>query len=194
MHPDTLLGPLYQPFVTLAVSIILFEAGLRLSFGEVARGIRSIVVRLIAVGVLVTWLGVAVTVALLFNDMSRGVALLIGAVLVVSGPTVVLPMLAFIRPTRDVRSLLKWEGVLVDPIGALLGVFVFHAVQSGGAGEDRIPDEALASIGVGALRRSRGRCVPVAVAARSHTGRPDDGRPHHADGGRRRSGSRRPHP
>jgi NhaP-type Na+/H+ or K+/H+ antiporter len=151
VHPDALLGPLYQPFVTLAVSIILFEAGLRLSFGEVARGIRSIVVRLIAVGVLLTWLGVAVTVALLFDDMSRGVALLIGAVLVVSGPTVVLPMLAFIRPTRDVRSLLKWEGVLVDPIGALLGVFVFHAVQSGGAGDDRLPDEALASIGVGAL-------------------------------------------
>ena len=151
VHPDELLGSLYQPFVTLAVSIILFEAGLRLSFGEVARGIRSIVVRLIAIGVLLTWLGVAVTVALLFDDMSRGVALLIGAVLVVSGPTVVLPMLAFIRPTRDVRSLLKWEGVLVDPIGALLGVFVFHAVQSGGAGEDRLPDEALASIGVGAL-------------------------------------------
>ena len=151
VHPEALLGALYEPFVTLAVSIILFEAGLRLSFAEIAPGIRNVVVRLIAVGVLVTWLGVAVTVALLFNDMSRGVALLIGAILVVSGPTVVLPMLAFIRPTRDVRSLLKWEGVLVDPIGALLGVFVFHAVQSGGAGEDRIPDEALASIGVGAF-------------------------------------------
>jgi NhaP-type Na+/H+ or K+/H+ antiporter len=151
VHPDALLGALYEPFVTLAVSIILFEAGLRLSFAEIAPGIRNVVVRLIAVGVLVTWLGVAVTVALLFDDMSRGVALLIGAILVVSGPTVVPPMLAFIRPTRDVRSLLKWEGVLVDPIGALLGVLVFHAVQSGGAGEDRLPDEALASIGVGAF-------------------------------------------
>jgi NhaP-type Na+/H+ or K+/H+ antiporter len=151
VHPEALLGPLYQPFVTLAVSIILFEAGLRLAFGEVARGIRNVVVRLIAVGVLVTWLGVAVTVALLFDDMSRGVALLIGAILVVSGPTVVLPMLAFIRPTRGVRSLLKWEGVLVDPIGALLGVLVFHGVQSGGEGWDRFPSEALASIGAGAF-------------------------------------------
>ena len=151
VHPETLLGPLYQPFVTLAVSIILFEAGLRLSFGEVARGIRNIVARLVGVGVLVTWLGVAVTVALLFNDMNRGVALLIGAILVVSGPTVVLPMLAFIRPTRDVRSLLKWEGVLVDPIGALLGVLVFHGAQSGGEGWDWFSGEALASIGVGGL-------------------------------------------
>jgi NhaP-type Na+/H+ or K+/H+ antiporter len=151
VHPDALLGALYQPFVTLAVSIILFEAGLRLSFGEVARGIRNVVVRLIAVGVIVTWLAVAVAVALLFNDMSRDVALLIGAILVVSGPTVVLPMLAFIRPTRDVRSLLKWEGVLVDPIGALLGVLVFHWVQSGRAGEDRLLGEAVASIGAGAF-------------------------------------------
>jgi NhaP-type Na+/H+ or K+/H+ antiporter len=151
VHPDALLGALYQPFVTLAVGIILFEAGLRLSFGEVALGIRNVVVRLIAVGVVVTWLAVAVAVALLFSDMSRDVALLIGAILVVSGPTVVLPMLAFIRPTRDVRSLLKWEGVLVDPIGALLGVLVFHWVQSGGAGEDRLPGEAVASIGAGAF-------------------------------------------
>ena len=159
VHPDRLLGALYQPFVTLAVSIILFEAGLRLSFGEVARGIRNVVVRLITVGVLVTWLAVAVAVALLFNDMSRDVALLIGAILVVSGPTVVLPMLAFIRPTRDVRSLLKWEGVLVDPVGALLGVLVFHWVQSGGTGGGRLPGEALASIGAGAFVGVAGAAV-----------------------------------
>jgi NhaP-type Na+/H+ or K+/H+ antiporter len=159
VHPEALLGALYQPFVTLAVSIILFEAGLRLSFGEVALGIRNVVVRLIAVGVVVTWLGVAVAVVLLFNDMSRDVALLIGAILVVSGPTVVLPMLAFIRPTRDVRSLLKWEGVLVDPIGVLLGVLVFHWVQSGGAGEGRLPGEALASIGAGAFVGVAGAAV-----------------------------------
>ena len=159
VHPDALLGALYQPFVTVAVSIILFEAGLRLSFGEVARGIRNVVVRLIAVGVLVTWLGVAVAVALLFTDMSRDVALLIGAILVVTGPTVVLPMLAFIRPTRDVRSLLKWEGVLIDPIGALLGVLVFHWVQSGGGGGDRLPGEALASIGAGAFVGVAGAAV-----------------------------------
>jgi NhaP-type Na+/H+ or K+/H+ antiporter len=149
VHPDALLGALYQPFVTIAVGIILFEAGLRLSFGEVALGIHKVVIRLIAVGVLVTWLGVTATVALLFDDMSRGVALLIGAILVVSGPTVVLPMLAFIRPTREVRSLLKWEGVLVDPIGALLGVLVFHLVRSGGVRQNWRPGEALASIGVG---------------------------------------------
>lgn len=132
VHPDNLLGDLYQPFVSLAVGIILFEAGLRLSFSEVALGTHRVVARLVAVGIPVTALGIAATVGLLFSDMDSGVAALIGAILVVSGPTVVLPLLAFIRPMRDVRSLLKWEGVLVDPLGALVGVAVFTSVQSGG--------------------------------------------------------------
>jgi hypothetical protein len=61
---------------------------------------------------------------------------MVGAILVVSGPTVVLPLLAFVRPTDRVRSVLKWEGVLIDPVGALLGVLAFHAVIAG-AGNER---------------------------------------------------------
>jgi NhaP-type Na+/H+ or K+/H+ antiporter len=128
------MGALFQPFVSLAVGIILFEAGLRLSFDEIAPRVRGPVARLIAVGVLVTLVIVAATVAALFSGMATGVAILIGAILVVSGPTVVLPLLAFIRPAREVRTLLKWEGVLVDPVGALIGVLVFQGVQSGRAG------------------------------------------------------------
>ena len=147
IHPDNLLGSLYQPFVSIAVGVILFEAGLRLSFEEVVPGVRKAVVRLVFGGALLTWLAVAATVALLYDNMDRGVAFLIGAILVVSGPTVVLPLLAFIRPTRDVRSLLKWEGTLVDPIGALLGVLVFSAVKSGTGW----PGQMLADLGVGVL-------------------------------------------
>ncbi len=58
VHPDKLLGDLFQPFVSIAVGVILFEAGLRLSFGAIAPGARRLVVRLITLGVLVTWLGV----------------------------------------------------------------------------------------------------------------------------------------
>jgi len=148
VHPDELLGALYQPFVTIAVGVILFEAGLRLSFHEIVPAVRSAVVRLITIGALVTWLGITATLLLLFDDMDRGVALMIGAILVVSGPTVVLPLLAFIRPTRDVRSVLKWEGTLVDPIGALLGVIVFTGVSSGDGWQ---PGEMLFDLGVGAL-------------------------------------------
>lgn len=162
VHPDALLGPLYQPFVSIAVGVILFEAGLRLSFREVSRRVHSMVARLVTVGAVVTWLAIALTVALLFGGMNRGVAILIGAILVVSGPTVVLPLLTFIRPTGDVRSLLKWEGVLVDPIGAVLGVLVFLGVRSASAGGVRWhPGELLLSVGTGALIGAVGAAVLV---------------------------------
>jgi NhaP-type Na+/H+ or K+/H+ antiporter len=148
VHPDELLGPLYQPFVAIAVGVILFEAGLRLSLGELVPQVRKAVLRLVSWGVLATWLAITAAVTLLYDDIDRGVALLIGAILVVSGPTVVLPLLAFIRPTRDVRSLLKWEGTLVDPIGALLGLLVFSGV---GSGKGWQPGEMLLDLGVGAL-------------------------------------------
>ena len=148
VHPDELLGDLFQPFVSIAVGVILFEAGLRLSFAAIAPSARSLVVRLITLGVLVTWLGVSAAAALLIGGLDTRVALLIGAVLVVSGPTVVLPLLSFVRPQREVRSLLTWEGVLVDPIGALLGVLVFHAAVTGQAWH---PGEMLLSIGAGLL-------------------------------------------
>src|SRR5262249_21750277 len=122
VHPDNLLGALYQPFVSIAVGVILFEAGLRLSLDEVeSSGVRNVVARLVIGGAAITWLAITATVALLYNGMDTGAAFLIGAILVVSGPTVVLPLLAFIRPAGSVRALLKWEGTLVDPIGALLG-------------------------------------------------------------------------
>jgi NhaP-type Na+/H+ or K+/H+ antiporter len=146
VHPDRLLGDLYQPFVSIAVGVILFEAGLRLSFGSVAADARRLVVRLVVVGGLVTWLGIAAASHLLVGGLDSRVALLIGAILVVSGPTVVLPLLSFVRPERQVRSLLTWEGVLVDPVGALLGVLVFHAAASG---ESWHPGEMTLSIAVG---------------------------------------------
>jgi NhaP-type Na+/H+ or K+/H+ antiporter len=109
------------------------------------------VLRLVAIGVLVTWAGVAAAAALLFDGLGKGVPVLIGAILVVSGPTVVLPLLAFVRPNHAVRTLLMWEGVLVDPVGALLGVVVFHAVLSAGAGEQVMhPGAMLLSVATGA--------------------------------------------
>jgi NhaP-type Na+/H+ or K+/H+ antiporter len=156
VHPDVLLGGLYQPFVSVAVGVILFEAGLRLSFGELHASLRGVVLRLVAIGVLVSWAGVAVASALLFDGLGSGVPLMLGAILVVSGPTVVLPLLAFVRPTRMVRSTLAWEGTLVDPIGALLGVLVFHVVQAGSPGE---PGSLLWSLGVGTLVGGAGALV-----------------------------------
>jgi len=138
VHPDELFGTSFNPLVDVGVALILFEAGLRLSWEEVPwRGVKgaahSVVVRLISIGVALTFAGTMVATKLIF-DLDWGVCLVLGAILVVSGPTVVMPLLAFVRPTQTVRSTLKWEGTLIDPLGALLGVAAFTAVQNGATG------------------------------------------------------------
>lgn len=160
VQPEHLLGQLYQPFVSLAVGVILFEAGLRLSFARVSAQIRALVGRLVIVGMVVTWGCVAGATALLFDGLGVGVPLLIGAIVTVSGPTVVLPLLAYVRPERKLRSLLTWEGVLVDPLGALLGVVVFQAVSSAGAGGGGWrPGALLADLAVGAAIGAAGAAL-----------------------------------
>ena len=149
VNPNDLLGSVYQPFVSVAVGLILFEAGLRLRLHELAGGARRVVRALILIGVPVTVVGVTLAVKLIFG-LSWGVSLVLGAVLVVSGPTVVLPLLAFVRPSDRVRTVLKFEGVLIDPIGALLGVLAFQAVQNGAGGNQPFHlGELLLSVGTG---------------------------------------------
>ena len=155
VHPDALLGNAFQPLVSLGVGLILFEAGLRLRLDEVRGRARRVVERLVVVGPLVTAVGVALAVKLLFG-LGWGVSAVLGAILVVSGPTVVLPLLAFVRPTDRVRSVLKWEGVLIDPLGALLGVLAFQVVLAS-PGYD--PGEMALSIGTGLLVGAGGAAV-----------------------------------
>ncbi len=151
VHPDGLFGDAFQPLVSLGVGLILFEAGLRLRRHELHGGIRSVVLRLISGGAIITLAGVTLAAKLIF-DLGWGVSAVIGAILVVSGPTVVLPLLAFVRPTGRVRSVLKWEGTLIDPIGALLGVMAFTAARAGAGGEKPFhPGELAGSLIVGFL-------------------------------------------
>ncbi len=151
VHPDKLFGDTFTPLVDLGVGLILFEAGLRLRLSELGEGIRGVVARLISIGTVLTMGGVTIAVKLIFG-LSIGVSAVLGAILVVSGPTVVLPLLAFVRPADRVRSVLKWEGTLIDPIGAVLGVAAFELVQAG-AGTDQPfhPGQVLGGLAVGAL-------------------------------------------
>jgi NhaP-type Na+/H+ or K+/H+ antiporter len=149
VRPAFLFGNTFQPIVSLGVGLILFEAGLRLRFDELQGGSRRVVLRLIPIGVLLTVLGVTLGAKLIFG-LGWGSSLMLGAILVVSGPTVVLPLLEFVRPTDRVRSILKWEGVLIDPIGALLGVLVFTALKAHAAGGGAFkPGEMAVSIVTG---------------------------------------------
>lgn len=159
VHPDQLFGNTFQPLVSLGVGVILFEAGLRLKLDELRGGVRTVVMRLVTIGVLVTAAGVAVASKLIFG-LPWGPAAVLGAILVVSGPTVVLPLLSFVRPSANVRSTLKWEGVLIDPIGALLGVLVFHVVKAGGSGGDDFHAGHFAgSMGIGLVVGAVGAAV-----------------------------------
>jgi NhaP-type Na+/H+ or K+/H+ antiporter len=158
VHPDALFGAAFQPLVTLGVGLILFEAGLRLRLDELSGGTRRVVLRLIEIGVPLTVLGVALAAKLVLG-FGWGVSAMLGGILVVSGPTVVLPLLAFVRPTDRVRSVLKWEGVLIDPIGALLGVLAFHAVQAGAGGDSYRPGALAVSLATGLIAGALGAGV-----------------------------------
>jgi len=148
VDPGALLGDSLSPVVQIAVGIILFEGALSLKREELAAGVRPAVVRLLTLGVLITWALSTLSVYLLF-DIPWEIAVLIGAVIIVSGPTVVLPILDFVAPSIKVRSVLKWEGVLVDPIGAIIAVVVFASLarEGGQAGFDIV--EVALSFGAG---------------------------------------------
>jgi NhaP-type Na+/H+ or K+/H+ antiporter len=79
----------------------------------------------------ITW-GFGAGFAVLLLGMSPRAALMIGAILVVSGPTVVLPLLRFIRPKERLQQVLAWEGSLIDPVGGMLGAVVYDATLAGG--------------------------------------------------------------
>ena len=129
--PDLLIGrDLLVPIVSLSVAVILFEGGLSLQLAEL-RETGQVVFRLVTVGIVVTWLLTA-TFAWLLLGFDVSMALLTGAILVVSGPTVVVPLLRHIRPVRRIGSIVKWEGIVNDPIGAVLAVLVFEALRAGG--------------------------------------------------------------
>lgn len=126
LKPDALLGDLLAPIVSLSVAVILLEGGLSLKIREL-RVTKSVVRNLISIGAIITWL-MSAFFAYLILDLEIPLAFLLGAVLVVTGPTVIIPLLRHIRPSDRVGSILKWEGILNDPIGAMMAVLVFEAI------------------------------------------------------------------
>ncbi len=132
LHPDELMGPILFPVVSISVALILFEGGLSLRISEI-REIHGAVRNLITVGALLTW-GMASLASFLLLDLSLSLSVLFGAILVVTGPTVVIPLLRHVRPVTRVGTVAKWEGITIDPVGATLAVLVFEAILLGGFG------------------------------------------------------------
>jgi NhaP-type Na+/H+ or K+/H+ antiporter len=125
VNPHTVFGAAFEPLVSLAVAIILFDGGLELDLGELSGDTGVVVRRLLWMGIPITWGGAALFAGLL-SEMSIEAAVMLGAILIVSGPTVVGPILEHATPGRRLTVVLTHEGTAVDPIGALIGVVVYQ--------------------------------------------------------------------
>jgi NhaP-type Na+/H+ or K+/H+ antiporter len=125
INPENIFaGKTMYYFVSLSVGVILFEGGLTLKFKEV-RQIAGVVRNLLIFGSIIMLLGGAFA-AHYFLDMDYRVGLLFGSLIIVTGPTVIAPILQSVRPKKNVSTILKWEGIVIDPIGALVAVLVYE--------------------------------------------------------------------
>ena len=129
IDPDELLGATLFPIVSLSVAIILFEGGLSLDIAELAK-IGRVVRNLASIGVVATWVLSAIAARFLLG-FDWPLSALLGAILVVTGPTVIIPLLRHIRPTAKLGSAIRWEAIVNDPTGAILAVLVFNAIVVG---------------------------------------------------------------
>ena len=116
-------------FVSLAISIILFEGGLTLKSSEI-RNVGPVITKLITVGSLVTFFVGGLAAHYIFG-LSWQISFLFSALIIVTGPTVITPILRNIPLKQDVSAVLKWEGILIDPIGALVAVLIFEFISVG---------------------------------------------------------------
>lgn len=132
LKPDDIFGHLLFPFISLSVAVILFEGSLTLKFDEI-KGVQRVVQYMVSIGMLVTWIVVSL-VTRVFLGFPWELAFLFGAIMVVTGPTVIVPMLRTVRPNAAISNILRWEGIIIDPIGALLAVLVFEFVISAHSG------------------------------------------------------------
>lgn len=123
------LGESLYHFVSLAIGVILFEGGLTLKRSEVTR-VGPVITKLITVGSTVTFF-LAGTAAHFIFELPWQISFLFSALIIVTGPTVITPILRNIPLKKDISAVLKWEGILIDPIGALVAVLVFEFISIG---------------------------------------------------------------
>jgi NhaP-type Na+/H+ or K+/H+ antiporter len=165
LDPDATFGRLLSPFVSMAVGLILFEGGLSLRFRDI-KGNHRVLWLLVSVGVLITWFLGSASFEV-FVGVPRPIAVLLGAILVVSGPTVISPILRTVRPSGGVSSVLKWESIVIDPIGAGLAVLVAEFILASDESQigifSQVAKFAGAGILVGVLV-----AIPTTYAIRRH--------------------------
>lgn len=144
LDPDAIFGDLLLPLVGICVGLILYEGGLTLRFREI-RGVGRTLTLLVTLGAAITCV-FAAAFANVVLQIPVATAILLGAVLIVTGPTVIGPLLNHIRPAGQSGPLLKWEGIVIDPIGALTAVLVLEVILIGN------PSEALGEVALAIVK------------------------------------------
>jgi len=128
LEPDVLLGELLTPVIALSVGLILFQSSLELQVHELRRNSTALS-RLIFIGAPLALIGGGVA-ANRFLDVSPSIAALIGAIAVISGPTVIIPLLRETPLKGNLGTLLRWEGSALEAIGSLFALFAFQVTYS----------------------------------------------------------------
>lgn len=123
--PMEIIGTdMYRSFISLSVAVILFEGSLSLNIKEI-NDAKMAIKRIVLLGAFIAWI-LGSLAAYFIAGLSITSSLVIGAILIVTGPTVILPLLRQAKLDQKVSAILKWEGILVDPLGAILAVFSFE--------------------------------------------------------------------
>jgi len=148
IDPDALGGG-FHVITGFAIAVILFEAGMNLEWKSL-RAEAPAIRRLVTLGAIVTWLGASLAAKFLMGWDAR-FAFLFGSLVVVTGPSVVAPLLRRVRVRRNLQTILEAEGVFLDPIGAILAVVAFDVVFGGGVGDSTGVVHMLARLGIGVL-------------------------------------------
>lgn len=128
INPQEDFDQLFKPVISIAVAIILYEGSLNLNFQEI-KGLKQPIIRIITLGALIAWI-LGSLAARYVADLSWAAALVIGGLFVVTGPTVILPLLRQAKLKQRTAAILKWEGIIVDPLGVLLAVFAFEIIKA----------------------------------------------------------------
>ncbi|WP_164669317.1 cation:proton antiporter [Virgibacillus doumboii] len=127
INPEEALGELYSPLISLAVAIILFESSSGLDFREL-KGLSKSVFRVAAAGAFLAWIGGSLA-AHYIAGLNFAISFIIGGLFIVTGPTVIIPLLRQAKLKPRVATVLKWEGIIIDPAGPLLALFAYQIIK-----------------------------------------------------------------
>lgn len=146
LHPD-LLGNGLEVIVSLLVAVILFEGGFNLELRDLGR-VSGSLRNLVTIGTLITLLGGGMAAHWL-SEFPWSIAFLYASLVVVTGPTVINPLLRQVKVDRQVSTLLEGEGVLIDPVGAVLAVVVLNILLNGDTAPMDVASGLIARLGIG---------------------------------------------